>query len=1421
MKQKYNWRRYWSPPDAQISLSGGGFLQDPTGGLGKYINPNLIAIDHSNSTNCLILLGEPGIGKSVETQRLYETVATDKGKDKTLWLDLRDFMTPDHFIKELESNLGYQNWIKGSSSFYLFLDSFDEGVFSFPHFAKAFAHILTKNQGKVGSLFLRISCRTAVWPSYFGDSLQALWEGEKFRKYELCPLIKADVITALKSRGIDEKKFIAELNEKGIVGLAGKPITLGVLMDVFEKGGCFPTKKTEIYDQGCGLLLQEPDLSKKTSQSTKPKLNLAQRTAIAERIAVSTIIGGNSAILLNDTGNTNDGELSITAFQGKEILGDTSLIVGEEQVVEVLNTGLFSSRGDGKMGWARQTYGEFLAARYFTRHKLNWKQIRSLLFQDPLKIGAFQIVPQLYEVSAWFASLEPTFFDNAVLLDPEFLMLSDANVITNPQKKVLTEQLLSRLANGEILDRWETFNYTNYKKLNHPDIASQLQPYIADPSKGIVVRRAAIDIASACSTTTLEDTLVAIALNDKEKLTIRVRAVKAISEFGEANSKKAIKILVDSGFKDDPEDELKGATLQALWPQQISTAELFSLLTPPRRHNFLGAYYGFTERHLVDEIPIEDITIALDWIKDNAIHERSIEYYLGKLADVIMLKAWDNFSLPGAQERFAKIVYERLKRFEDVIGEHAVDDEVVNSFQKVVEDNDDNRKNLIKAIVDLLVGEKEKDSGRKGYFLLPHGKVKLIFSKDLPWLIQWLDEEKNEEIQKLLAEVIQRTFDIRNPLDIELVHQARSRNAFLKQDTSYWFEPLKLGSQEAKEEKKRWKQEQEWAKKREKDEKKEILKVISPEKIKELLEKAEAGDTNSWWILNNAMCLYQHEYSEEDIRELPGWKVLDEQIRERIIKAGKPFLLQQESKPEIWLGKNKIYFPAMAGYRALRIYFERERSFIENLGKEVWRKWAPITIGIPLVTNDPKNGELITTAYKNAPEEILSTLDVLIDEDEQKHGNLFLIDLLEECVDEKMTQFLLGKAKKPGFKPNAVGDILKFLLKHKIQSAKDYVKSLIQIPLPSDPNKKELCLIAAVSLLWTAELDDWDYLWKLIQKDKEFGRSLIEKAHDSPLRGSGVLQRLSESQLAELFIWLMREFPPEKYFQPEGGHAVTPEISISEWRDSVLRILMDKGTPDACKQIEQIAVELPQYEWIKEFTLIQARRITLQKSWQSPPVGQILKLVENHALRLVNSPDELIDIVLDSIEVLETKLQKREQPQAIELWNEKRLTELINGKRKITFISSPKDEGCLSDKIKIHLQEDLVNTGVVVNREVEIKRGSETDIHISAFSKDELGRSKDLMKVTIEVKGCWNDELDTAMESQLVGKYLTGAECNRGIYLIGWFMCDRWNDQTDSRLKKSPKIDIEKAKEKYSNQAKELSSKNSVRVESVVLDTRL
>jgi hypothetical protein len=149
----------------------------------------------------------------------------------------------------------------------------------------------------------------------------------------------------------------------------------------------------------------------------------------------------------------------------------------------------------------------------------------------------------------------------------------------------------------------------------------------------------------------------------------------------------------------------------------------------------------------------------------------------------------------------------------------------------------------------------------------------------------------------------------------------------------------------------------------------------------------------------------------------------------------------------------------------------------------------------------------------------------------------------------------------------------------------------------------------------------------------------------------------------------------------------------------------------------------------------------------------------------------------------------------------------------------PKDEERLSDHIKSHLDDDLRDRGIVSNREVVNRRGLETDIRVEAIQIDENAQIANLWTVVIEVKGCWNGQLASAMKSQLVERYLANNNARHGLYVVGWYNCDKWDD-TDWRKNRSPRYDKAEAQQRLDLQATEL-SKDGTLVRAVVLDTAL
>jgi hypothetical protein len=126
--------------------------------------------------------------------------------------------------------------------------------------------------------------------------------------------------------------------------------------------------------------------------------------------------------------------------------------------------------------------------------------------------------------------------------------------------------------------------------------------------------------------------------------------------------------------------------------------------------------------------------------------------------------------------------------------------------------------------------------------------------------------------------------------------------------------------------------------------------------------------------------------------------------------------------------------------------------------------------------------------------------------------------------------------------------------------------------------------------------------------------------------------------------------------------------------------------------------------------------------------------------------------------------------------------------------------------VRLFLRRELIESGIVANREVEIGRvagarlGSRTDIKVEAITTADSGRSHNVITAVIETKGCWNPELRSAMQTQLVEDYLVRLAAPAGVYLVGWFDKQRW-DPRDSRRTRTPNLSYIDAQAEFDIQA--------------------
>jgi hypothetical protein len=170
MTKAFDWKRFWVPRDGSINLSDHGFLSDPEGEWSKYLNPELVAFDQLDELPCVVLLGEPGIGKSWALQQESSRVqASMMAGARLVSVDLRSFGTENRLMASLFESEMFEGWRKGDWLLHLYLDSLDECLLRIDNVATLLADELPRQP--IDRLRLRIACRTAPWPTVLEKAL--------------------------------------------------------------------------------------------------------------------------------------------------------------------------------------------------------------------------------------------------------------------------------------------------------------------------------------------------------------------------------------------------------------------------------------------------------------------------------------------------------------------------------------------------------------------------------------------------------------------------------------------------------------------------------------------------------------------------------------------------------------------------------------------------------------------------------------------------------------------------------------------------------------------------------------------------------------------------------------------------------------------------------------------------------------------------------------------------------------------------------------------------------------------------------------------------------------------------------------------------------------------------------------------------
>jgi len=813
-----------------------------------------------------------------------------------------------------------------------------------------------------------------------------------------------------------------------------------------------------------------------------------------------------------------------------------------------------------------------------------------------------------------------------------------------------------------------------------------------------------------------------------------------------------------------------------------------------------GWYEMFLSR-LPEKLSIDDLPAALAWTKkQGSRHERN--YEVSNLIDGIIMRSWELIDHPHVVQILADAILVRLK----LDYGRLLDRDSLKGLGFLK--NDDTRRQLLSEIMH------QSDYDKDVLFYVSRAWSCIAGENDLDWILEQAIASKTTKACCGWTNLGWWNSNTENPDHVNRLIQIREEDPRIEEILSDRLDPLELESESSK------KLKEQYYKYSRLTKEEEVKKIDPYEIVTGVLGACESGNPEQWWYLIQVLTLESHsthygDHIVPDIRELVGWKELTPTDQNRVVDAAKMFIQNADDRSHSWLSKPSLVdYYAMAGYQALRLISNYDKSYVRNITAALWKKWAAGILAFDRYLSDEErilHQAVVTELFRKIPAKASRCVVDLIERESGKTGHYSVLESVSHIKTPILITHLKKFAQTKGYVPRRPYALYKAIIEFDESS----LWVLEELPENLPKNKQTVgykkSIEAMEALCWSLNEHSWGKIWKYTSVDAACFKKIV--FHMAGLRSKEIaIDGLAERQLADLYLLVSQHYPHAKDPQIGGAHTVTFRENISIWRDNtVLTTLKNKGSSSACSQLKRIMESMPDQKWL-QYTWLEAVRIMRTSSWEPLSPAELLALARSNSKRIVRSESDLEEIILESLERYEIQLHGQ-TPTIRSLWDYQRK------ERSWT----PADENPMSDNIAAYLRRELEEQEIIVNREVEIRpargneSGQDTDFLIEAFPAE--GPTNGAVQIIIEAKGCWHNELKTAMKTQLKDRYIKDNLCRTGIYLVGYFSCGSWAG-SDDRKNRTPSMSLHEMRDLLRDQAKTLSD-NTTSLTARVLDCRL
>jgi len=1374
--------RYWRKRDEESQLRDDGFLLDPTSFLGKYSAPLPHTLDELADVPCIVLLGEQDMGKTVTLSELREKIDGLSGGLVT-YVDLSYIWSEEKLVNSALRDDVYQNWVSSGDTMTILLDALDQ---SSPDPAKALHAVmqgllsreLSKNVRK--RLHIRIACRTADWPTSTEQELTDFWGLGNVEVLEACPLRRQDAIDSAKQQHLTSDEFMSWIDQKKVGPLAARPVTLSFLIDTFKANpGIEHVSQVQLYEKGVERLCEESNkrIRENSHVASVPNIN---KLSIAKRLAVTSILSGIRSFARRSADTPNDPH--VLGFQkalatlrpGIERDGYTL----DELLLSTYDCALFSAVGSEQLGWADPAYAEFLAAKYLTDRVLP-EDIKALLSQDGL---GTPIVRQLVPLTSWLCALSRPIYEWIREKSPELLLpIAPDFTESDEDKELLVEALLQSYSRPDRPYAPHRLARTAMR-VRHPNLGRQLGHRLAERKQDSAARELALLYARELRLVELAPLCLEIALDCGESDELRVLAVGEVARSGNDEQYRGLRTLALCEADRPKSLEVLGTALDALWPSHLTPTELFASLVPPQDGMPFSTYMDFLNTTLPVSLSETNLPDGLEWV--TSLDESWLSCRNShRLIDAIMQASWrlasghpNAFSL----DAFARACWHLISARDSVVltsqgrqnrgffmsGDQTIRREVVAKILSFSDCTVDNARDLVRNHTPMLGSDDfEWIVAVLSRTVDGRGRAALV---DLVWVLYWPDATAHAS---LLLDECERQPDLRSRFQESL-------------------QQVVFGSPEAK----RMKTDYDLVRQDEEENAKAEAEQASTEKqhptaasiqevISEVLSNTPTDGVRPWLLIYDAVCetVDDSEWTSSiwplDVKSMEAWKALDQKTQVDVLDSARNFLMSVDPRTEQWAGTNKWSRYASYGVPAL-VLLLRSADDPGTVSEQIVVRWLPAMVALPgFWPEDDKPvfatvlHELATLYPDTATEAARLMLASLLS---AKNPSLDSLGHLDFVWNRSIAQLILETIGNVVIESGLLYWCLLALVNHGIEGVGESASQFIGRGATEDTEENPyMQALSASTVVMLYCRGWWSCLWPAVSANPSFGKDLVLRVTRRGFHGAeSAVDNLADEDAGTFYIWLTEQFPEGRHGPYVGAHVVTDADNIYDLRNDLLTRLRKGESRGAVAALECIRARFPDDVLLSEYVSESAHNLA-STMWTPIPCEDLWKVLDRPGARYVVTQDQLLDAVSDQIRNIQRRLHG-ETPMWRFLWNDVKV-----GRQHVW---QPKEEGDISDWVKDCLTSSLAGTRIVLNREVQITRGVSSstpgeleDIKVDATSHDEPHNP---LEVVVETKGCWNPGLYKDMERQLAHRYLTTGNSRHGIYLVGWFNWEKWNDKT-------------------------------------------